>query len=186
MARSVNAAAAAIATSCEGTVYTAYRDPTGRLTAGQGHTGPDVRPGVTYTRAQVDAWREADMARAAAFVEARVKVPLSENQFSALAEFAFNVGTGNFAGSTLLRRLNGGDYQSVPRELARWCRGRVNGRLQVLPGLVRRRALEAQLFTTEAGHHVPTPPIVAMAAAPPVAPSLIERARAWLHRAVAK
>ena len=177
MVRSVNAAALAIAANAEGCVLRAYRDPAGVLTAGYGHTGPDVLPGMVISQEQANDWRAADMARAAAFVASRVKVPLSDNQFSALAEFTYNVGTGSFAGSTLLRVLNQGRYDLVPGQLLRWTRA--GGR--VMPGLMTRRAQEAALF-------VKPDALVVANAAPAVAtcrpcpPSLPERLRAWLHR----
>jgi len=75
-----------------------------------------------------------------------VRVELTQNQYDALVSFAYNVGSGNFRQSTLLRLLNQGSYTSVPDELAKWTKGRVNGQLTDLPGLVRRRNAEAQLF----------------------------------------
>ena len=64
-------------------------------------------------------------------------------QFDALVSFVFNVGAGAFGGSTLLRRLNQGEYKAVPAELMRW----VNSGGRPLPGLVRRRQAEGVLFS---------------------------------------
>ncbi len=153
MARKVNDAAFAIAVAAEGCVLTTYRDPAGTLTAGYGHTGPDVVPGTTYVQAQADTWLASDMARAAACVEAHVRVPLNDDQFSALAEFVFNIGAGAFAASTLLRLLNQGYYAAVPLQLMRWTRA--GGRVQ--PGLTARRAREAALFATLAADSPASP-----------------------------
>ncbi len=71
-----------------------------------------------------------------------VKVPLSDNQFSALVAFVFNIGVGHFAKSTLLRELNAGQYDSVPGQLALW--NHINGVVNV--GLTRRRAAEIALW----------------------------------------
>jgi len=49
-----------------------------------------------------------------------VRVPLNQNQFDALVSFAYNVGTPSFRDSTLLRRLNEGDYAAVGPQMARW------------------------------------------------------------------
>ena len=68
---------------------------------------------------------------------------LTQYQFDALVSFVFNVGVGAFGGSTLLRRLNQGDYNAVPAELMRW----VNSGGTPLPGLVRRRRAEGVLFS---------------------------------------
>jgi len=60
--------------------------------------------------------------------------------------FVYNVGSGNFEKSTLLRLLNQGNHAAVPTELKKWTKGRQNGQLVDLPGLVKRRASEAELF----------------------------------------
>ena len=173
MTRQVNASALAIATESEGCVLTGYRDPAGIATAGYGHTGPEIIIGKTYSIDQALAWRAADMKRAAAFIETHVRVKLSDNQFSALAEFTYNVGVGAFAGSTLLRLLNAGNYNAVPVQLMRWTKA--GGR--VLPGLVTRRTREAALFATIQSD-APTVCHVAV----PQAPSLVEKLRAWFMR----
>jgi len=74
-----------------------------------------------------------------------ITVPLTQHQFDALVDWTFNEGSGNLASSTLLRKLNDGDYAGADAEFARWVRG--GGR--VLPGLVKRRALEATWFNVK-------------------------------------
>jgi lysozyme len=86
----------------------------------------------------------ADCAKAAAAVKKHVKKPLTQAQFDALVSFTYNCGEGNLASSTLLKKLNAGDFEAVPAELHKWTLG---GPDQVLPGLVRRRQAEADLFT---------------------------------------
>lgn len=71
-----------------------------------------------------------------------VKVKLTQNQFDALVSFVYNVGVGAFRTSTLLRKLNNGDYVGAAAEFKRWKFG--GGK--ELPGLVRRRKAEEQLF----------------------------------------
>ena len=73
-----------------------------------------------------------------------VKVPINQNQFDALVSFVYNVGTGNFAKSTLLKKLNNADYKGAADEFLRWNRG--GGK--VLNGLTRRRDAERSLFLT--------------------------------------
>lgn len=94
------------------------------------------------TKAQSDALLVADLARFEKAVAAAIKVPLTQNQFDALVSLAFNIGAGAFAKSTLVRVLNGGHYDRVAAQLARW--NKVDG----LPnkGLTARRAREAALF----------------------------------------
>jgi len=127
-----------------------YDDPAGNCTIGFGHLvhlGPtngsepaELCAGIT--RSQALELLRADARAAADAVRTRVGVPLTQPQFDALVSFAYNVGPGAFAGSTLLRLLNGGAYAAVPGQLARW--SKAQGR--TLPGLVRRRAAEGELF----------------------------------------
>lgn len=71
-----------------------------------------------------------------------VKVPVNQNQFDALVSFAYNVGIGNFKQSTLLKKLNNGDFIGASLEFEKW--NKSNGK--VLKGLVRRRLKEKELF----------------------------------------
>ncbi len=126
----------------EGEKLTEYRCSAGVPTIGVGHTGPDVKMGMTITKAQSDALLVADLARFEKAVAASVKVPLTQNQFDALVSLAFNIGSSAFAKSALVRVLNGGHYDQVGAQLARW--NRVDGKPN--KGLTARRAREAALF----------------------------------------
>lgn len=102
-----------------------------------------------YTGQRISEWRAislltGDVHYAEQAVIRLVKVPLNGNQFSALVSFVFNLGAHALEGSTLLRKLNGGEYAAVPAELSRWVRA--GG--EKLPGLVRRRKAEAKLWAT--------------------------------------
>nr|WP_167855663.1 lysozyme [Hymenobacter fodinae] len=116
-------------------------------TIGWGHT-KGVCAGLTCTIEQAEAWLQQDLADAIHTVETGVKVRLTDNQFAALVIFAFNVGVGSFKSSTLLRMLNQGHYNQVPRQLLRWNKGRVGGKLVVIPGLTNRRNAEIDLWQT--------------------------------------
>lgn len=145
MTRQINRAGLDLIKDYEGLRLTAYPDPgTGGApyTVGFGHTGPDVTPRTKITKDKAEELLIADLATAERTVESLVKVPLTDNQFAALVSFVFNCGAANFRSSTLLRRLNDGDYSCVPMQLARW--NRATGK--VLPGLTRRRAAEAVLW----------------------------------------
>jgi lysozyme len=128
----------------EGLELTAYQDIVGVWTIGYGHTGPDVTPGLKITQAQAVILLKGDVASAVACVNHAVKVPLTQNQFDALVDFAFNLGNGALLGSTLLKLLNQKNYAGAQAEFAKWNRagGKVNA------GLTRRRAAEAKLFGT--------------------------------------
>ena len=140
----INKAALEIVKEFEGYRERAYKCPAGVWTIGYGHTD-GVREGMRCTRLEADLWLEADLSEAERGVDYLVKVPLTENQRGALVSLAFNIGVGAFGGSTLLRYLNAGDYRKACEEFHVWNRG--GGK--VLPGLVRRRAVEAALFGSE-------------------------------------
>ena len=80
-------------------------------------------------------------------VDRLVEVELTKNQREALAILSFNIGYPAFAQSTLLKKLNQGDYDSVPSELRRWSRAAgPSGQSQVIPGLIQRREREIKLW----------------------------------------
>jgi lysozyme len=126
----------------EGCRLTAYQDSVGVWTIGWGHTGPEVHEGLVWTQAQADAQLLKDMAAAEANVRAVVEIPLTQDEFIALCDLAFNIGTSNLDGSTLLRLLNAGDIDGAIAQFSVW--NEAGGR--VLAGLVNRRTAEATLF----------------------------------------
>ena len=83
-------------------------------------------------------------------IKRQVKVPLSQNQFDALVCLVYNIGERGFAKSTLLTKLNKGLYDEVPEQILRWNKATVDGNLQTLRGLTRRRSAEAALFSMDA------------------------------------
>lgn len=128
----------------EGLRLNAYRDSAGVLTIGYGST-TDVEPGDSITPEGAERLLREDLKNAERAVEQLVTVPLNANQHAALVSFVFNLGFGNLASSTLLKRLNAGDYQGAQQEFGRWIYA--NGK--VMAGLERRRNAEAQLFGDE-------------------------------------
>jgi lysozyme len=70
---------------------------------------------------------------------------LNSNQFSAVVSFAFNLGCGNLGSSTLLKKLKEGEFDGASDEFGKW----VYANKKKLPGLVRRREAERQLFLKE-------------------------------------
>jgi lysozyme len=127
----------------------AYRDAVGVWTIGYGHTSmaglPQVKAGLMIDRNRAAIILAKDVALFAEGVAALVKTELNDNQFAALVSFAYNVGLGNFRKSSVLIAVNREDFAAVPRRLALW--SKAGGR--VLPGLVKRRAAEAELFATD-------------------------------------
>lgn len=125
----------------EGVRLKAYDDGVGVWTIGVGHI-KGVRRGDEITMAQVDDFLRADLAEAEKTVSTRVVVPLTQGQFDALVSFVFNVGSGAFMASTLLKKLNAKDYDGAADELLRW--NKAGGR--VLAGLTKRRISERIMF----------------------------------------
>lgn len=141
-----NTAGISLIKDFEGLRLKAYPDPaTGGApwTIGYGAT-LGVKPGMVITEAQAEVFLRRDLARFESAVEKAVKVPLTDNQFAALVSFAYNCGPANLTKSTLLKRLNKGDYAGAQAEFAKW--NRAAGK--VMAGLTRRRAAEAVLFGT--------------------------------------
>lgn len=128
----------------EGLKLSSYRCPSGKLTIGYGHTGLKARKG-RITKKEAEDLLENDLQRYEEVVKRRVKVRINSQQFSALVSFTFNVGEGAFSRSTLLRKLNQGNYCGAAGEFTRWVRG---NNKRILGGLVKRRNLEQDLFLT--------------------------------------
>jgi lysozyme len=130
----------------EGNILTAYKDSGGVLTIGVGHTSaagpPKVKAGMRITAAESDAILARDLADVERTVNSKVKVPLTQSQFDALVSLVFNIGGGAFASSTLLRKLNAGDYDGAADQFLRW--NKVKGR--VIKGLTTRRIAERKQF----------------------------------------
>jgi lysozyme len=139
---SYSAAGLTLTKNFEGLVLSAYADQGGVWTIGYGHTGPGVYAGLTITEEQADTFLESDVAGAAAGVNRMAKVDLSQNQFDALVDFAFNLGVASLSQSTLLRFVNEGNFKSAAPQFLLWdhVRGIVNA------GLLRRRQAEMALF----------------------------------------
>ncbi|WP_455476850.1 lysozyme [Bartonella sp. B41] len=130
----------------EGLRLQAYQDVAGVWTIGYGHTTqagmPHVQEGMKITESQAENLLRKDLMKFERTVEKMVYQSLTDEQFAALVSFCYNVGTKAFCNSTLLKKLNKGNYEAVPAELQRWTR--VGGKR--LQGLVHRRAAEAGLW----------------------------------------
>ena len=130
----------------EGFRSTPYRDAGGKLSIGFGHL---IKPAESFSRisyGEAEDLLSQDLRSAENAVNWLVTAPLTQNQFDALVSLVFNIGSGNFAKSTLLKFLNAGDYAQAAGQFARW--SLVDGRR--LSGLVKRREAETQLFITQA------------------------------------
>ena len=143
----INAAGLYVIQQSEGYSASVYRCPADRWTIGYGSTW-DIH-GAAIKKDQPDITKdegEALLRRELAHVENSVrtliKVPLNENQFSAVCSLAYNIGTGNLQSSTLRSKLNRMDYSGASDEFPKW--RRASGK--IMRGLVKRRAIEQELF----------------------------------------
>lgn len=149
MTNILNQATVDLIKSFEGWRAKAYPDPgTGGepITIGYGHTTaagpPSVHLGMTITQALGETILRNDLKKTCATVAGAVKKPITDNQFGALVSLAFNIGAGNFLKSTLLKKVNAGDFAGATLQFAVW--NKAAGK--VMPGLTKRRAAEAALF----------------------------------------
>ena len=134
---------AAITKQFEGCKLEAYKCPAEKWTIGYGHTGPDVYDKLKIDQARADYLLMLDLQSAQNTVNNMVEPQINQNQFDALCDFVFNCGAGNFQHSTLLKLVNDKKFDDAVLEFSKWTKG--GGK--VLPGLVKRRAAEAELFS---------------------------------------
>jgi lysozyme len=151
----------------EGCELEAYRDVAGVWTIGWGHTTmagpPTVMGGLKIAQARADEILDSDVNKVAEKIKPLIKVPVNDNQFGACLSLAFNVGEDidldtkaeGFGDSTLLRKLNAGDYEGAAGEFKKW----VFAGGKKSKGLANRRAAEEVLFNTPVTTPVVAPPL---------------------------
>lgn len=132
----------------EGFAASPYADHKGQ-SIGFGHlikAGEDFLLGASITEEQASELLAGDVAWAERAVSAAVSVDLTQEQFDALVSLCFNIGETAFKRSTLVKRLNEGDYSAAADQFARW--NRASG--EVNAALSQRRAREETLFAAGA------------------------------------
>lgn len=139
--------------SFEGFRSEAYQCQAGVWTCGWGST-KGVQEGDVWSESHAEERLAVDIEEFENAVKELVTVELNEDQFSALVSFCFNLGANALRISTLLKKLNAGDFQAVPDQIRRWNKATVNGEKVVLDGLVRRRNAEALLFQSKDWRHI--------------------------------
>jgi lysozyme len=129
-----------------GPVLVVYADKlaNGKPTVGWGHTGPDVVVGATWTYEQCVEALQNDIHWAVNVVNALVHVSLTQGEFDAVVDFVYNVGSGNFAHSTMLKELNNKNFMMAALEFEKW--DKAQG--VVVAGLLRRRWAEKTEFNS--------------------------------------
>jgi lysozyme len=140
----------------EGFRAKAYLCPAGIWTIGYGTTssagvGINVKPGMIITEKDADRYLRLGLDKFARQIRPSIKVPINENQFGAFLSLAYNIGPGSFRGSSALRKFNDGDIKGAADAIKLWNKATVNGKRQVLQGLVNRRNDEVVLFHTKPG-----------------------------------
>lgn len=130
----------------EGCKLTAYQDSVGVWTIGYGWTQPvegkPIRAGMTIKQETAERLLKTGLVSYESDVSSLVKVGLTQGQFDALVSFTYNLGARSLSTSTLLRKINAGDYAGAADEFLRW--NKAGGK--VLNGLTRRREAERALF----------------------------------------
>jgi lysozyme len=142
----------------EGFRRSAARLDDGRWTVGYGHT-EFARQGMEITEAEAGEFLNYDLWEVAKSLNDWVYTPLTQNQFDALAAFAFNIGLENFRRSDVLKRINEGSLLQAACAMEMWRRADFEGERIVIDALVRRRSAEKALFLTPTDGflHAPTP-----------------------------
>ncbi|MFG6089013.1 lysozyme [Enterobacter soli] len=130
----------------EGCKLTAYQDSVGVWTIGYGWTQPvdgkPIRAGMTIKQETAERLLKTGLVSYESDVSRLVKVGLTQGQFDALVSFTYNLGSRSLSTSTLLRKLNAGDYAGAAEEFMSW--NKAGGK--ALKGLTRRREAERALF----------------------------------------
>lgn len=132
----------------EGKRLTSYDDGVGVITIGYGTTrinGLKVPLGLTITDAQAEEYLKKDLKTFEVVVNKSLTISVNQNQFDALVSLTYNIGGGAFTKSTLLKKLNSGDFKGASEQFLVWNKG--GGK--VMKGLVRRREAEKLLFDTK-------------------------------------
>lgn len=135
-------------TQHEGVRLEPYRDQAGLPTVGVGHllTGPSDPFNRPITLDEAKLLLRRDVASVEKAIDRYVTVTLNQNQHDAIASLVFNIGEGAFRISTLLRKLNDGDFAGAAAEFGKWNKITLNGKKVASKGLTRRRRAEADLF----------------------------------------
>ena len=135
--------------SFEGLALKPYLCPANLWTVGYGATvsrtggpiDPDMEP---ISEIEAEALLLRDLESSEGWVSRLIKTALTENQYSALTSFTFNVGAGALQRSTLRMKLNRSEYRGAADEFPKW----KFANKRILAGLIRRRAAERELFLT--------------------------------------
>ena len=128
----------------EGCELKAYQDSVGVWTIGYGHT-KGIYEGLEITQSEAEKMLQDELPEYEGYVTDKVVPMLQQHEFDALVCWVYNLGPTNLSSSTMLKKLNAGEFKEVPFQMKRW--DKAGG--QPLLGLTRRRNAEALLFKGE-------------------------------------
>lgn len=133
----------------EGFSASPYKCPAGVPTIGYGSTRDTDGKAITMDYAPITEQQAINLMVSTLktyedAVNRYVQVPINQNQFDALVDFAYNCGAQNLRTSTLLKKLNAGDFNGAAEQLLVW----IYGGGKKLNGLIKRRMAERTLFLT--------------------------------------
>lgn len=141
----INAAGLDLIKRFEGLRLKAYKDVRGIWTLGYGHIDGVVE-GMECTPEKADEWLKSDVETAERAVGKIIDVALTDNQFSALVSFVFNLGAGALKNGTVPDKIRRSAWQSAAETIKKYNKARINGVLIEVIGLANRRDAEAALF----------------------------------------
>jgi lysozyme len=141
----ISPAGVAVIRRFEGFRAEAARLADGRYVVGYGHVRSSP-PTAPFNTAEAERALGEDLAPVAALLNETILAPVSQNQFDALASFAFSIGSAAFKSSDVLRKLNAGEPIAAACAMDAWRKSQALGEQQVIDILVRRRAAEKALF----------------------------------------
>ena len=157
MTLTISTAGLALIQESEGFRAAPVRLPDGHWVVGYGHVRMGA-PGEAINEDEAVSLLQADIAAYEAIVNVHVTARLTQSQFDALVSFAMSIGEEAFAQSQVLRRVNNSEHVAAACAMDAWRKAEIDGALEIVDALVRRRAAEKALYLKDA----------ALAAAPSV------------------
>ena len=133
----------------EGCELKAYQDSVGVWTIGYGHT-KGIYEGLEITQSEAEKMLVDELPEYEGYITDKIVPRLQQHEFDALVCWVYNLGPTNLSSSTMLKKLNAGEFKEVPFQMKRW--DKAGG--QPLLGLTRRRNAEALLFKGESGRTI--------------------------------
>lgn len=130
----------------EGWVNKVYRDSVGLPTVCVGHMDRSLKIGDRYSDEECIALTAKQLQTFIRAIDSTVTAPINDDMRTALISLIYNIGIGNFRSSTLLKKLNKGDYVGASNQFTVWVYGGASAKKVIIQGLLNRRLREQSLF----------------------------------------